>query len=96
MPATDFHDIKGDVEALLANSGPPSEFDWSAEVHPALHPGRSALIRREGRVLGWLGMLHPTLAQAHSLDEAPILFELRLDELTRATTSTYRGVSRDP
>ena len=92
----DFYDIKGDVEALLSVSGPLAGFEWTAEVHPALHPGRSAFIRREGRAVGWVGVLHPTLVQSLSLDEAPILFELRLDELTRAPARSHRGLSRFP
>ena len=50
--ATDFFDVKGDVEALLEMSGVKAEF--RTESHSALHPGQTAAILVEVCVLaGW-------------------------------------------
>ncbi|MFM7703326.1 MAG: phenylalanine--tRNA ligase subunit beta [Rubrivivax sp.] len=71
----DFHDVKGDLESLLA----PRVLRFVADTHPALHPGRCARIESEGRVLGHLGELHPRWRQSWELPQAPVLFELELD-----------------
>jgi phenylalanyl-tRNA synthetase beta chain len=50
----DFHDVKSDVEALLARTGALGEFTFVADSLSCLHPGRSARITGIfGRFLGW-------------------------------------------
>jgi phenylalanyl-tRNA synthetase beta chain len=71
---TDFYDIKADVEALLGPAGAQYRFEPAA--HPALHPGQTARLSRDGRHAGWIGALHPAVVQALDLPEAPLLFEL--------------------
>ena len=41
LPArsVDFYDVKADIEALTALGGKPAAFDYTAQRHPALHPG---------------------------------------------------------
>jgi phenylalanyl-tRNA synthetase beta chain len=75
--AVDFFDTKGDVEALLA----PLRPRFVAAAHPALHPGRSARIELDGRVIGHVGELHPRWCQGYDLPQSPVLFELELDAL---------------
>ncbi len=94
--ATDFHDVKSDLEALLTIVGAESEFDWVADVHPALQPGRAARLRRRGQPVGWLGSLHPSLIRPCGLEEAPLLFELDLGSLTATTVTAYQELSRFP
>jgi len=71
----DFHDVKGDLQALLA----PLPLAFVVDDHPALHPGRCARVESGGRVLGHLGELHPRWRQAFELAQAPVLFELDLE-----------------
>ena len=59
----DFYDVKNDVTGLLAATGEGAAFSFEAAAHPALHPGRSARVLRRGEPVGWLGELHPALAQ---------------------------------
>ena len=75
--AVDLFDVKGDVEALLA----PRRAIFAPAAHPALHPGRSARVEADGRVIGWLGELHPRWRQAYELPHAPMLFEVDLSSL---------------
>jgi phenylalanyl-tRNA synthetase beta chain len=76
--AADFFDVKGDVEALLA----PLQPTFEPAEHPALHPGRCAAVRLDGRIVGHVGELHPRWRQAYELPgAAPVLFELALDAL---------------
>jgi phenylalanyl-tRNA synthetase beta chain len=92
----DFFDVKSDLEAMLAMLGAPDEFDWVADVHPALHPGIAARLSRRGEHVGWLGNLHPGLTKQSGLDEAPIMFELAASGLSNVTLAAYQGLSRFP
>ena len=92
----DFFDVKGDVEALLALSGAADEFRFSAEQHPALHPGQSARIWRGERPVGWLGCLHPQHVKALDLTYAPFLFELEADAVLAAKVPQFAEISKYP
>lgn len=90
--AVDYFDVKADVEALLW----PMVADYAKAEHPALHPGQCARLGLDGRVVGWLGALHPRLVQQLGLSRAPILFELDWDALAARDLPRYRTVSRFP
>jgi phenylalanyl-tRNA synthetase beta chain len=95
----DFHDLKGDLEALAAACGAELEFRSSAE--PFGHPGRSADVFRldldGGEVrLGWIGQLHPRLHKALDLDQDVFAFELDLEVLEQRAVSRAQPMSRFP
>jgi phenylalanyl-tRNA synthetase beta chain len=98
--AVDFFDLKGDVEQLLAEAvAADAAFEPGAPGW--LHPGRSAVLRRGGRVVGWLGALHPRLLAELDLDTEVLAFELDLEPLVArripraAEISRYPAVRRD-
>jgi phenylalanyl-tRNA synthetase beta chain len=62
----DFYDLKGVVEALIHRLG-IEQARIVAATHPLLHPGRSALVRVDGQTLGFLGELHPAIAERWDL-----------------------------
>src|SRR4029077_11163962 len=88
----DFHDVKGDLEALVT----PQVIATEAADHPLLRPGRSAHVRVSGDVLGWLGELHPRLVRHFELPHAPVLFELDVAPLLRRPFPAARTVSKLP
>jgi phenylalanyl-tRNA synthetase beta chain len=92
----DFFDLKGDVAALLALTGEPEAFTFVAASHPALHPGQSAHIERNGVVAGWLGTLHPRVARELEVEGDALMFELRLDSVQTARTPAFHELSRFP
>jgi len=92
--ATDFFDVKADVEALLERSGVEAEF--RAESHSALHPGQTAAILVEGVRIGWLGCIHPGLAQKLEIPRKTYLFELKLDVLLKGSLPRFEKLSRFP
>lgn len=92
--ATDFFDVKGDVEAMLEMSGVEAEF--RTERHSALHPGQTAAILVEGVRIGWLGCIHPRLAQKFEIPRKTYLFELKLDVLLKGRLPTFEKLSRFP
>ncbi|MGI1677511.1 MAG: phenylalanine--tRNA ligase subunit beta [Cellvibrionaceae bacterium] len=94
--AVDFYDIKGDVEALLALAGESSEFTYEASSHPALHPGQSAVIRRNGKDIGELGALHPQIAQSLDIGGSAYLFEIIQSDLLVGQVSNFNGISKYP
>jgi phenylalanyl-tRNA synthetase beta chain len=88
----DFHDVKGDLEALAM----PRALTTEASPHPLLHPGRSARVLLDGEAIGWLGELHPRLAKHFELPRAPIAFELDLARLLARALPNARPVSNLP
>lgn len=91
-----FFDVKADLEALLRLSGEPAAFSFVAAEHPALQPGQTARILREGAPVGWLGVLHPALRAALELPSAPVLFEMDAVALAAARPRRHQGLSRFP
>ncbi|MGB6604126.1 MAG: phenylalanine--tRNA ligase subunit beta [Steroidobacteraceae bacterium] len=91
----DFYDVKDDLEALFAATGVPAAFTFAADAHPALHPGRSARVLRDGARVGWLGELHPALAKELDFTYAPVLFELDLSALA-VKRAVHQELSRFP
>jgi len=86
----DFFDAKGDVQALLAPHVPT----FAPAQHPAMHPGRSAVVHVAGRAIGFVGELHPRWRQAYELPHAPMLFELDLDAVLAKPVPQYAGLPR--
>ncbi|GFM49105.1 phenylalanine--tRNA ligase subunit beta [Pseudomonas capsici] len=94
--AVDFFDVKADVEAVLGFAGALGEFTFSAGQHPALHPGQTARIERDGREVGFLGAIHPELAKALGLDRPVFVFELVLAEVATGRLPKFHELSRFP
>ncbi len=94
MPARniDFYDIKADVEVLCR--GKPINFEKF--FHPALHPGKSAEIYYEGKIIGWIGELHPRWQKKYGLQKNTILFELDLDSLKPKLLPFVKEISKFP
>lgn len=90
----DFFDVKGDLEQLLC--GKVLEFKPFDVAHPALHPGRSAQVLVNNKVVGFLGEMHPKWVQAYDLQSAPMVFELQLDCLLAKSLPVYQDISKQP
>ena len=93
--AVDFHDVKADVEALLAAGG-GRDFRFEAAALPCLHPGRSARIYRGTEPCGWIGELHPELARELELAPAPAVFEVEVGVAAAAALPRAQELSRFP
>ena len=94
--AVDFYDIKADVEALLAFAGNAGVYRFVAGEHPALHPGQTARIERDGRLVGFVGSLHPELASTLGIDQPVYMFELKLSEIAEGRMPSFTELSRFP
>ncbi len=94
--SVDFFDLKADVESLLAVNGQPDAFVFEAAQHPALHPGQCAQILREGKRIGYLGALHPSLYKSLGLNGPVFLFELELAAVVQDSLPQFTELSKFP
>jgi phenylalanyl-tRNA synthetase beta chain len=90
----DFYAVKGVVAGLLDALGTPWGVARSGE--PFLHPGRAADVIIDGRTVGWLGELHPSVASEWELPATAAAFELDLDAIPHAPTQTYEDLISFP
>ncbi|MDX1606943.1 MAG: phenylalanine--tRNA ligase subunit beta, partial [Candidatus Competibacterales bacterium] len=84
------------IEALLMLTGGIDRCRFVAAAHPALHPGQSGRIERDGETLGWLGALHPRIARERELEGPAFLFELDLERLCRSHLPAPQEPARFP
>ena len=89
--ASDFYDIKGDVEALLA----PQAVTFEPVQHPALHPGRAAQVLLDGKPIGVVGELHPRWRQTYDLPQAPVVFELDWNAVLQRKVPQFAPVAKN-
>ncbi len=91
-PIMDFYDIKGRIERLLAGFRIENvSYDLIDSV-PYLHPGKTAKVSVDGKVIGVFGELHPLVKDKYEFEDAPVLvaeFDL---EVMRAAVSAYELV----
>lgn len=92
----DFFDVKADVEALLGYSGALDDFTFVAGKHPALHPGQTARIERDGKEVGYIGAIHPELAKTLGLERPVFVFELVLGEVVEGRLPKFSELSKFP
>ncbi|MFN3788930.1 phenylalanine--tRNA ligase subunit beta [Massilia sp.] len=90
--AVDFFDVKADLEALLAPRVPR----FVKGEHPALHPGRSAIVELDGKQIGFIGELHPRWLQKYDLPQAPVVFEVDAEALRQRHVPVYSEISKFP
>ena len=94
--ASDFYDIKSDVEALLGLTNNASDFVFSKAEIDALHPGQTAAIHKNGVLVGHVGALHPELERKLGLNGRTLVFELLLAEVCTQNIPQARDISRFP
>jgi phenylalanyl-tRNA synthetase beta chain len=90
--AVDYFDVKADLEALFS----PRVVRFVKAEHPALHPGRCANVELDGRVVGFIGELHPRWLQKYDLPQAPVLFEVDALALSARVVPSYTEISKFP
>jgi phenylalanyl-tRNA synthetase beta chain len=94
--AVDFFDVKSDIEALLRATGASGEFRFVPDQHPALHPGQSSRIVRDGQAVGWLGRLHPEIERRLDITYSAVVFEIETQSGLAAVVPRHHEISRFP
>ncbi len=93
---TDFFDLKGDLERLLALRGTSGEVLFRAETRPWLHPGQAAVVSIDGVDIGWAGSVHPSILKQHDIKDPVLAFELDLTTFIKRELPSTNIYSRFP
>jgi phenylalanyl-tRNA synthetase beta chain len=93
----DFYDAKGVVELLGRRLGIGSFSFEPAGAPGFLHPGKAAVVSLDGQPRGYVGSLHPDVAEGWELRDEVVVAELELGVLTAATAPVrVRPIPRSP
>jgi len=92
----DFYDVKGDIESVLDLGAGKSGFEFVPSVHSAMHGGQCAEIRLNGKAIGHLGAVHPSIKRELDLHSSVFLFELLLEPLLKRQIPAVSALSRYP
>ena len=100
---TTFFTLKGEVEAVLKGLRMPKASYTAVKDNPSYHPGRCAKVTIGGVDVGYMGQVHPLVAQNYGIDAEVYcaelnfnkLFEMVLPEPTYVPLPKYPTVTRD-
>ena len=95
----DFFDMKGVVEEFLDKVGMDKKKDYDPKAGKNfLHPGRQALIRYEGEEIGYLGEVHPQVADNYGIGTRVYVAVLDILQVVKFATydRKYEGIARFP
>ena len=92
--AADFYDLKGTVEALLANLA--GRITFEPRVYPGLHDGQSAAILLDGQEIGRMGAIHPSVRKAMGVPANTVVAELEQSVVTEVAMPAYQDISKYP
>lgn len=90
----DFFDVKGELQSLFRMLG--VEIQFAPGHHPALHPGQTAELTRDGTHVGWLGTLHPQVQKKLELNGTILMFELFLNSVVSGYVPNFKDISKFP
>ena len=93
-----FWTVKGIVEAYFRAFGIPPmvEFEAAGAAAPYLHPGRSAIVKLDGKTFGILGEIHPAEALRLELNDPCVLFELDSQILMTYVSLSHQAITAPP
>ena len=102
-PGTSFFTVKGELEAVLNGLNLPNASYVAVNSNPSFHPGRCAAVSIDGVQIGYLGQVHPLVAQNYGMDcevycaevNFSKLFELKKPDATYVPLPKYPSVTRD-
>ena len=86
----DFYDLKGDIESI------DSDLLFKQGNLPYLHPGKTALIFKGKKQLGYMGSLNPFVIEKLDLKQKVHFFELSLSSLRFSDHKKFRSFSNFP
>ena len=100
----DFFTMKGVVEEFLDQVGMKKKVSYDAQAGKSfLHPGRQANIVYEGTVIGFLGEVHPTVAENYDMKarayvaviDMPYVYEMADFTIKYDGIAKFPAVTRD-
>ncbi|MGX7109605.1 phenylalanine--tRNA ligase subunit beta [Facklamia miroungae] len=100
----DFYDLKGIIEQVFDQLRLSDNLTFERlEDLDFMHPGQTANILLEGQIIGFMGKLHPQLAEQFDLAKESLFAEINFDALvafkrnllTQSPLAKYPATSRD-
>ena len=95
----DFFDMKGVIEEFFDQVGMHKKTDYNPKAgKPFLHPGRQALITYEGDEIGYLGEVHPVVADTYGIGTRAYIAVLDILKVVEHATfdRKYEGIAKYP
>ena len=95
----DFFSMKGVVEEFFEKIGMKDRETYDPNAgKPYLHPGRQANILYDGKVVGYLGELHPEVADIYGIGERAYVAVIDMPEIMEYATfdRKYDGIAKYP
>jgi phenylalanyl-tRNA synthetase beta chain len=95
----DFFTMKGVVEEFLDSIGLNKKREYDPKANKTFpHPGRQALIKYNGVVLGYLGEVHPEVCDNYDIDTKVYVAVLDMPEVVKFASfdRKYEGIAKYP
>ena len=95
----DFFSMKGVVEEFFEKIGMERKETYDPNAgKPYLHPGRQANIVYEGKVIGYLGEIHPEVADNYGIGDRAYVAVIDMPEIMEYATfdRKYTGIAKYP
>ncbi|MBQ2802338.1 MAG: phenylalanine--tRNA ligase subunit beta [Lachnospiraceae bacterium] len=95
----DFFTLKGVLEEFFESVGMKAKKEYDPNAGKSfLHPGRQALIKYEGTVLGYLGEVHPEVLDNYNIGTKAYVAVLDMPNVEPFTTfdRKYEGIAKFP
>jgi phenylalanyl-tRNA synthetase beta chain len=95
---SDFLSIKGILEELFETLGLTVRIQPTPKAPSYAHPGQVAEINFQGKCIGFIGTLHPSLAKNFHINKPCALFEMELESILSASRKApqYKEFNRLP
>ncbi len=95
----DFFDMKGVCEEFFEKAGMKKKVHYTPDSgKPYLHPGRQARILYEGKAVGYLGEVHPLVADAYGIGEKAYIAVIDILDILEFAgfDHKYTGIAKYP
>ncbi|MEP6390367.1 MAG: phenylalanine--tRNA ligase subunit beta [Halioglobus sp.] len=94
--STDFYDIKGELESLIALTRRSDAFEFRSAQRDGLHPGQTAQVTLKGQAVGFVGALHPTVQAELGVASPVYACEVDLEALLETQLPEFAELSKFP
>jgi phenylalanyl-tRNA synthetase beta chain len=94
--ATDFFDIKHDIELIFNALGIAQDIHYQSLTHSALHPGCCTGIFFKNKLIGHIGELHPSIIQKLEITQKIYLVNFDLDGIEKTPVNKFSEISKFP
>ena len=94
-----FYTMKGVIEEFFSKAGLSGKEIYDPDAgKPFLHPGRQANVIYDGEVVGYLGEVHPQVADNYSIKERVYVAVIDMPKIVELATfdRKYEGIARFP